>query len=49
MTLTFYLESYLTISSRRPCVRNIDSPRSKRCIGESISLRRTEQTLRERN
>jgi len=24
------------ISTQRPCVRNIDSPRSKRCKGESI-------------
>ena len=47
--LTFDLEldidSYFYISTRQLCVSNIDSPRSKLCAGDSISLR--QQTPRE--
>ena len=41
LTLTFDLEIYFSISTRHPppCVSDIDSPRSKRCEGESTAVR----------
>jgi len=42
LTLTFHLQSYFSISVQLDThrVRNVDSPRSKRCEVESNSLRR---------